>query len=72
MNNTLEILQQFIAPGQFMALRSGLRDPESGQFFQEKITHWCNIITTMPHTYQTEEQAEDALVYLHYFHACGD
>lgn len=59
-------LNQFIGRDQLAALRSGCRG-EEGNFFREMMIDLKNKIATMPKTYETEEQGDEAIATLHYF-----
>ncbi len=66
LNNALAHLAGFISTPQLDALTECLAGEES-DFFQQKIAELSSLITSMPTTYQTDGQGQDAIVYLHYF-----
>ena len=45
---------------------------EENQFFFDKLVELAGIIETMPVTYETDGQGDQAIVYLHYFKAGFD
>jgi hypothetical protein len=62
----VKILKQFISPSQLGALGAGCRSEEKGFFF-DKIEELARLFSTMPKTYETNGQGDDAIVHLHYF-----
>ena len=62
----LALLRQFIGPFQMAALQSALRGEERA-FFVDKLTEIAQRIATMPATYATDGQGDQAIAHLHYF-----
>lgn len=62
----LHVLAPFIGHTQRAVLLHNLRG-EEGEFFAEKLQSLARVVATMPETYQTEGQGENALAHLHYF-----
>lgn len=60
------LLGQFMGAAQRQCLIEGLRGEEAG-FFRDKAKELHGIIDRMPSTGETEEQGDDAMVWLHYF-----
>ena len=65
-NQNLKTLDQFIGPSQLAAVRAGFRG-EEWEFFADKIRELAQRVVTMPKTYDQDGQANEAIVYLHYF-----
>lgn len=59
-------LLRFMAPEQRLVLVSNI-DGEEGEFFAAKAIELAGIFNTMPRTYDTESDGEEAVAYLHYF-----
>jgi hypothetical protein len=66
-----EALQHFIGAAQKMALAEVI-DGEESQFFVGKLNELANIVATMPKTYETDGQGDEAIAHLHYFTAGFD
>ena len=64
-------LEQFINQNQLHILNS-LKDGEEGECFVEIENKIKSVIETMPKTYETDGQGDDAIVHLHYFNAGCD
>jgi len=64
-------LSRFISSAQLQAI-SSLCYGEEKQFFYDKLVELANIVETMPVTYQTDGQDDQAIVHLHYFTAGAD
>jgi len=64
-------LNQFIGKSQLLAMREACRG-EEGVFFRAMIQELEAKIKTMPKTYETELQGEEAIVTLHYFMGGSD
>ena len=67
----VKILKQFISPSQLSSLGAGVRGEEK-DFFFDKIEELAELFTTMPKTYETDGQGDDAIVSLHYFNGSQD
>lgn len=66
----LKTLRRFISPAQLSVIADNMRGEEK-QFFFDKAVEIANTINTMPHTYQTDGQGQEAIAHLHYFHSAG-
>jgi hypothetical protein len=66
-----EALQHFIGATQKMVLAEVI-DGEESQFFVGKLNELANIMSTMPKTYETDGQGDEAIAHLHYFTAGFD
>ena len=65
------LLRDFISPMQRATLHAGLRSEEASHF-SELILNLAERIKTMPQTYDTDGQGENAIVHLHYFRGSFD
>ena len=63
---SLTALQHFIGPSQRHAVLCAMRGEER-RFFADKLGELARIVETMPASYQTQDQGENAVAYLHYF-----
>jgi len=59
-------LNQFIGCDQLSVMRSACRG-EEGQYFRDMIAKLKVAIATIPKTYETEGQGDEAIATLHYF-----
>lgn len=59
-------LRGFVGTQQAHALLACV-EGEEGQHFLDRLAKLAEIIRTMPATYQTDEQGEKAIAWLHYF-----
>jgi len=66
--NALVTLHGFIGRSQLSAIGHACYGEEQ-QFFFHKLVALAGIVTSMPRTYQTNGQGDEAVVYLHYFGA---
>ncbi len=64
-------LLPFLGGPQKGATETGLRGPD-GDFFDAKMRSLQTLIETMPRSYETEGQGDQAIVHLHYFGASSD
>lgn len=62
----LQVLSRFMSAQQLDVLRANAHG-EEGDYFIQKVIEMAGIITSMPKTYETDGQGDDAIVYLHYF-----
>lgn len=69
--HNIVVLDRFVSNNQWNALRE-LVDGEEGEFFADKVIEYGNRITSMPATYQTDGQGDDAICHLHYFSGACD
>lgn len=60
------ILRKFMPAVQIQTLQHLLRG-EEGEYFVNLVLSTVKTIEAMPRTYQTDGQADDAVVHLHYF-----
>ena len=67
----LHKLQGFIGNAQRQVI-GALCYGEEKQFFYDKLVELANIVETMPVTYATDGQGNQAIVHLHYFTAGAD
>ena len=65
------VLAQFIGKAQRQVMGE-LCYGEEKQFFYDKLVELANTIETMPVTYATDGQGNQAIVHLHYFTAGAD
>ena len=59
-------IKPFMSSSQINCLVDGFRSEEK-EFFKEKAREIAGIINNMPVTYEQDGDANDAIVYLHYF-----
>ena len=64
-------IKQFIGISQLSAIRSASRG-EEGEYFRDKIKALTIQIDTMPKTYETDGQGDEAPATLHYFRGGSD
>lgn len=64
-------LREFIGRGQRVILEELLKCEEA-PFFRDKVCELAGIVNTMPTTYETDGEGEEAIAWLHYFGAGGD
>ncbi len=64
-------LSHWIGDRQLSVLKTNCRG-EEGEFFKNKIAEVVKTILTMPHTYQTEGQGDEAKASMHYFNGGSD
>lgn len=67
----LNILKRFLGEPQRRILKS-LLTGEEGAHFAAILSEYAERISTMPKTYQTDGQGDDAMVHLHYFRGNGE
>lgn len=60
----------FMHPMQLSTIGTNCRG-EEGEFFKAKLVELGSIIDTMPVTYGQDGKGNEAVAYLHYFHANG-
>ena len=66
LSNAALNLNQFIGRDQLSVMQMNCNG-EEGAYFKTMIEHLKNKIATMPKTYETDGQGDDAMVSLHYF-----
>lgn len=59
-------LKSFMPPSQRHVLIQAL-DGEEAEGIAETVLRVCNVINTMPETYETDGEGEEAWAHLHYF-----
>ena len=64
-------IKQFIGKSQLSAIKSASRG-EEGEYFKAKMKALEIQIDTMPKTFETDGQGDEAPVTLHYFHGGSD
>ncbi len=64
-------LSQFIGEDQLRVMRSYCRG-EEGQYFRDMISKLKETLATMPKTYETDGQGNEAIAKLHYFNGGSD
>ena len=64
--HNLNVLDRFASNDQWNSLRE-LADGPEGPHFVDKVIEYGDRITSMPQTYQTDGQGDDAICHLHYF-----
>ena len=64
--HAMTVLRRFTNLDQWKFLGELANGPE-GDHFTSKVNAYCNRITTMPVTYDTDGQGDDAICHLHYF-----
>lgn len=62
----IELVARFVSPAQLDAITESMQGEEQ-DFSIAKIIRLAELINTMPTTYQTDGQGEEAIAYLHYF-----
>ena len=67
----INTLAPFIGAAQTWALVNGCKGEEK-EFFKGKILEMAQIIASMPKSYDTDGQGNDAVVILHYFTGSWD
>jgi hypothetical protein len=65
-NKKLSDLHLFISYSQTEAIRVGLQGEEK-DYFKSIVDEVTETVATMPKTYETDGQGQEAIVYLHYF-----
>lgn len=63
-------LHGFIGQAQ-LSVFDQMRHSEECQFFYDKSVELAGIVETMPVTYETDGQGDQAIAHLHYFHPSG-
>lgn len=71
LDHGLRVLRRFINPEQLAFLETLCNGPE-GEHFADKVIEVTNRVTTMPQTFDTQDQGDDAIVHLHYFMGACD
>lgn len=66
MSSRFSILKQFVSDGQRRELSRALRGEEA-EFFIDKVRELSDAFRSMPKTYETDGQGDEAVVSLHYF-----
>lgn len=69
--NSLHALRGFISQPQLSAIDTACWGEER-QFFYDKLVEVAGIVSTMPKSYETDDQGDKAIAYLHYFSAAAD
>jgi hypothetical protein len=64
-------LHRFINPQELGIIGEACRGTE-GEFFRAKLVELAEIVCTMPTTYSTDGQGDQAVAWLHYFTPGGD
>jgi hypothetical protein len=64
--DALKTLRRFLSAGQLSAFTNAMRSEEK-KFFFNKAVELAEVINTMPVTYQTDGQGQEAIAQLHYF-----
>ncbi len=67
----IEYLKNFISKQQLNSLGHILKSEER-DYAKEKIDYFFNLIQKMPKTYETDEQGDKAIAYLHYYKSSID
>lgn len=65
-NQALSVLSGFVSTSQ-LSIISELCQTDEKQFFYDKLVELADIIGTMPMTYETDGQYDQAVAQLHYF-----
>ena len=60
------IIKKFVGTQQMKVMKEYCKG-EEGEFFKTEITRLAELITTMPKTYETDNQGWKAVAHLHYF-----
>ena len=58
--------------GQYKVLMNLAQNTDESQYFKDKLAEIEQTISTMPQTYETDDQGNNAIAYLHYFNGGGD
>lgn len=70
---SMTVLRPWLSEAQYLTLLKLCRPAtEEHEHFWQIVTDLAKRIQTMPQTYQTDGQGDQALVYLHYFKGAGD
>ena len=69
-NQKVDILKQIVTPSQLTTMMIGAGGEEAN-YFREKLNSIVETFEAMPVTYEQDGKGDDAIVYLHYFHAAG-
>ncbi len=64
-------LNNFIGHNQLSVMKRNCRG-EEGQYFRDMIKTLKKTIATMPKTYETDGQGDEAIATLHYFNSSSD
>lgn len=64
-------LNQFIGKNQLTTINQ-LSRGEEGKFFRDKLKEIKTVIDSMPKTYETDGQGNEAIIHLHYFSGGSD
>ncbi|WP_131655428.1 hypothetical protein [Methylocucumis oryzae] len=67
----MPLIKTFIGKSQLSVIKSALKG-EEGQHFKDKLVEIANVIKTMPSSYETDGQGDNAVAYLHYFKGSMD
>jgi len=67
----VKALKKFMSPAQLNVMGNGCRGAERDYFF-DTLKEFAERVNTMPHTYQTDGQRDQAIVHLHYFKGGAD
>ena len=65
-------LQNFISKPQYQLLLNLAQNSPEASYFKDKLAEIEQTINTMPKTYETDGQGNNAIAYLHYFKGGGD
>lgn len=64
-------LRGFISYAEMNAIGAACHE-EEGEFWKAKLVELAQIVETMPTTYETDGQGDNAVAFLHYFTPAGD
>ena len=67
----LPTLSKFVSKMQIEIIKAGF-DLEEKQFFFDTVEALCNTFNTMPKSYETDGQGDNAIAHLHYFVSGND
>lgn len=66
LDSNLKFLLKFVGRAQLDVMQK-ICDGEESAFMEAKIDELVGVIKTMPKSYETDDQGQNAVVYLHYF-----
>lgn len=59
-------IKNFINPAELEVIGNAVRG-EEGEFYKAKLVELAELVSSMPCTYETDSQGDQAVAYLHYF-----
>ena len=65
------LLRGFINPAEMETIGHACHG-EEGEFYKAKLVELAELVSSMPTTYETDGQGDQAMAFLHYFTPAGD